>query len=161
MIHLEQLITSGSETGIKKKYTISICRLRILCSAIPVPGAPVINLGVLSSPAMLVDALKMLPPIEQGKNESPNGGSQVSMSHGKFEEDEVLDAKAPIYSISLDKRLLQCGLTRHKAALEGWKKETETKYVVLVKLYFPVNSTYWIESICFFLFQGFAHFTKI
>lgn len=41
----------------------------------------------------------------------------------RSEEDVVLDAKAPVYSINLDKRLLQCGLSRHKAALEGRKKE--------------------------------------
>lgn len=85
----------------------------------------------------MVDLLKVLPPVkksEQVNRGSSNGGSQMGVSHGKFEEDEVLDAKAPIYSLSLDKRLLQCGLTRHRAALEGWKKETENTYVAPVNI---------------------------
>lgn len=83
---------------------------------------------MLGSPSLMMELFKSLSPSADAphaaRGEKKKLANNPKQLHPRgAEEDVVLDAKAPVYSCNLDKRLLQCGLSRHKAALEGRKKE--------------------------------------
>ncbi|GMH35843.1 hypothetical protein BSKO_03711 [Bryopsis sp. KO-2023] len=84
---------------------------------------------VLSSPLLILESLRVSPSSSPSLSDSTPSQSRqrapTPLAAQPRIEDDVLDARAPVYSTNLDKRLLQCGLTRHKAALEGRKEDTK------------------------------------